>query len=86
MRRRYASHYLFIPEKGFLKQHIIEIGEDGYFVRSFPLTEEIENVSWLPGIILLEETSPDHFKAFHLSPFDFEKMTPVAETLRTPLL
>lgn len=50
--KRYASHYLFIPEVGFLKQHVVEL-EEGFALRIFPLTEEIESVEWMPGVIVL---------------------------------
>lgn len=50
--KRYASHFLFLPEYGFLKQYVIET-EEGCVVHAFPLTEEIENVEWLPGAIVL---------------------------------
>lgn len=50
--KRYASHFLFLPGYGYYKQYVIET-EDGCVVRMFPLTEEIENVEWLPGAIIL---------------------------------
>lgn len=50
--KRYASHFLFLPEIGFLKQQVIEV-VDGEVVHIFPLTEEIESVEWLPGVIAL---------------------------------
>lgn len=50
--KRYASHFLFLPEYGYLKQYVIET-EEGCVVHAFPLTEEIENVEWLPGAIVL---------------------------------
>ncbi len=50
--RRFASHYVYLPENGFLKQYVVEL-EAGYAIRLFPLTEEIESVEWLPGVIVL---------------------------------
>lgn len=50
--KRYATHFLFLPEYGYLKQYVIET-EEGRVVHMFPLTEEIENVEWLPGAIIL---------------------------------
>ena len=50
--KRFASHFLFLPAYGYLKQYAIET-EEGIVVRLFPLTEEIENVEWLPGAIVL---------------------------------
>ena len=46
--KRFASHFLFLPAYGYLKQYAIET-EEGIVVRLFPLTEEI----WLPGAIVL---------------------------------
>lgn len=51
--KRFASHYLYIPAYGFLKQYIIETDEDGQVSSVFPMTEEIESVSWMPGVIML---------------------------------
>lgn len=50
--KRFASHFLFLPAYGYLKQYVVET-EEGIVVRLFPLTEEIENVEWLPGAIVL---------------------------------
>lgn len=50
--KRFASHFLFLPAYGYLKQYVVET-EEGVVVRLFPLTEEIENVEWLPGAIVL---------------------------------
>lgn len=50
--KRYASHFLFFPGYGCLNRHVVEMCE-GHVVRIFPLTEEIENTEWLPGIIAL---------------------------------
>lgn len=81
--KRFASHYLYVPNTGFLKQHVIEMEEE-YVVRFFPLTEEIESVEWVPGVI---ELAPQDNKrcAFILYPFDFKTMQPVAGTQRRQL-
>ena len=50
--KRYASHFLFLPEYGYLRRQVVET-EEGTIVRIFPLTEEVENTEWLPGVILL---------------------------------
>ncbi len=50
--KRYASHFLFLPEYGYLKQHVIEMEEEHVFSIS-PLTEETENTEWFPGVIAL---------------------------------
>lgn len=58
--KRYASHFLFLPRYGYLRQFAVEM-EGGHAVRIFPLSEEVENTEWLPGVILLldEDIRPD---------------------------
>ncbi|NDV64346.1 hypothetical protein [Bacteroides sp. 224] len=80
--KRFAAHYLYVPKKGFLKQQVIEVGEDGFVFNFFPLSEEIECVSWLPGVICLEENKELKLQAFHLYPFDFKEMKPAVDTRR----
>ena len=82
--KRFASHYVFLEELGYLKQYAIEIGEEGYVIRLFPLLEEIESVSWLPGVITFIGKYPRQ-KAIRLYPFNFEEMEPVDETQHIPL-
>jgi hypothetical protein len=56
--KRYASHYLLLPDYGFLKQCAVEMkGREA--LRIFLLPEEMENVEWYPGIILLLEKEED---------------------------
>lgn len=50
--KRYASHFLFLPGYGYLKQYVVEV-EEGYVVHIFPLSEEVEDTEWLPGAIIL---------------------------------
>ena len=62
--KRYASHFLFLPGHGYLKQYVVEIGEGQCVSRIFLLTEEVENTEWLPGVIALlteAETDYPHF-------------------------
>ncbi|KAA6322851.1 hypothetical protein EZS27_027652 [termite gut metagenome] len=56
--KRYASHYLLLPEYGFLKQCAVEM-KGREVLRIFLLPEEKENVEWYPGIILLSEKEED---------------------------
>ena len=51
--KRFASHYLLIPDVGFMKQQVVEINDEGLAQGIFPLTEEIESVEWMPGVIVL---------------------------------
>lgn len=82
--KRFASHYLYVPDTGFLKQQVVEM-KGKYVVRFFPLTEEIESVEWLPGVIELTIIE-DKLCAYLSYPFDFTRMQPVAETRRRQLL
>lgn len=81
--KRYASHYVLFPGQGFLKQHVVEI-ESATQVRVFPLTAEIEDTEWLPGILHVEHTTS--WEVFHIPCFDFKAMKPVDGTLRRRLL
>ena len=49
----FASHYLLIPAVGYMKQQVVEITDEGVVRGVFPLTEEIESVEWMPGVIVL---------------------------------
>lgn len=49
---RYASNYLLLPDQTLLRQQVIEV-EEGRVTRHFPLTAEIADTQWLPGLICL---------------------------------
>lgn len=51
--KRFASHYLLIPNVGLAKQQVVEVNDAGAVQNLFPLTEEIESVEWMPGVIVL---------------------------------
>lgn len=51
--KRFAAHYLLLPDVGFIRQQVVEIVDEGYVRDVFPLTEEIESVEWMPGLIAL---------------------------------
>lgn len=51
--KRFAAHYLFLPNVGFMKQQVVEISDEGTVRCVFSLTEEIESVEWMPGVIAL---------------------------------
>ena len=42
-----------MPDVGFIKQQVVEITDEGVVRDTFPLTEEIESVEWMPGGIVL---------------------------------
>lgn len=80
--KRYAAHFVFLPEKGYLKQYVVEV-EQGVVVSIFPLVEEVEDVEWFPGVIILsEEGEAGRYTASLYYPFDFIAMRPVAGTQR----
>ena len=59
----FASHYLLIPAVGYMKQQVVEITDEGVVRGVFPLTEEIESVEWMPGVIvLLSESQVEEIK------------------------
>ena len=51
--KRFAAHYLLLPDVGFIRQQVVEIADEGYARDIFPLTEEIESVELMPGLIAL---------------------------------
>ena len=51
--QRRQTRYLFMPDVGFIKQQVVEITDEGVVRDTFPLTEEIESVEWMPGVIVL---------------------------------
>lgn len=51
--KRFASHYVYIPSFGFLKQYVVEINDEGNVVAIYRLEEEIESTIWTPGVIRL---------------------------------
>lgn len=77
MTRRFASHFLLLPGLGYLKQYIIEVS-DGYAASLFPLTEEMEDVEWFPGVIAL---LPEQETAFGEYADIFLKSYPVLQEL-----
>ncbi len=51
--KRFASHYLLVPSIGYIRQQVVEITDAGTVRNVFPLTEEVESVEWMPGVIAL---------------------------------
>lgn len=51
--KRFAAHYLFLPDVGFMKQQVVEVTAEGTVLRVFSLVEEVESVEWFPGVIVL---------------------------------
>ena len=63
MIKRFASHFIFLPGYGYLKQYVVGV-EEGRVVSVFPLTEEIEGVEWFPGVIVLLNNEEDISKGY----------------------
>ncbi len=78
--RRYASHYVHVPGRGYLRNHVVEV-EVGRMLRVFPLEGEMADTQWLPGVLWVEEDG----QVFHCYPFDFTSFQPVAGTRRRQL-
>lgn len=78
--KRFAANYLYIPSRGYLKQQVVELDDAGIVVRYYLLDEEIESVSWLPGVIHLVPDTTDNsgtgYRAMQVYPFDFVQMQP----------
>ena len=63
MIKRFASHFIFLPGHGYLKQYVVGV-EEGQVVSAFPLTEEIEGVEWFPGVIAFLNNEEDISKGY----------------------
>lgn len=63
MIKRFASHFIFLPGHGYLKQYVVGV-EEGQVLSAFPLTEEIEGVEWFPGVIALLNNEEDISKGY----------------------
>lgn len=55
--KKFAAHYLLIPEIGYIKHFVIEVDSNGMCCTISPLNVEIENVEWYPGVIALVDHS-----------------------------
>ena len=53
--KRYASHLLFLPRYGYIRQHVVEL-ENGCVRHIFPFTHEVEDTQWMPGIMIILPT------------------------------
>ncbi|GEM_PF-6227987 len=49
---RYFSHYTFIYPDIYLKNHIVEMNDDGHIVRYFPFEKEIEKTEFHSGLLM----------------------------------
>lgn len=73
--KRFASNYLWTPDRGFVRQYIVEIGKEGRVAGTYPLNEEVHSVEWLLGLLVVFNDN-----LFLISPFDFDLMQPVASS------
>ncbi|KAA6349741.1 hypothetical protein EZS27_002854 [termite gut metagenome] len=80
--KRYASHYLLLPEYGFLKQHAIEIRGE-CVVRVFPFSGEPEDMAWYPGVILLSGEKADKTQITHLFQFPYNLLSELPGIFQT---
>ena len=71
--KHFASHYLYLPGTGFLKQQVVTVSDEGFVEAIAPLTHEVESVEWIPGVIAL--FSPKQLEALKKNTAGFEKNT-----------
>ncbi|MDY4248652.1 hypothetical protein [Bacteroides pyogenes] len=71
--KHFASHYLYLPGTGFLKQQVITVSDEGLVDAIAPLTHEVESVEWIPGVIAL--FSAEQLEALKKNTAGFEKNT-----------
>lgn len=59
--KRYVSHFLLLPQYGYLKEYIVET-EHGFVIRLLPFNGEMESTEWISGVIALlpESNNMDH--------------------------
>ncbi|MGR4859601.1 hypothetical protein ABLT32_11215 [Bacteroides pyogenes] len=69
--KHFASHYLYLPGTGFLKQQVVTVSDEGFVEAIAPLTHEVESVEWIPGVIAL--FSPKQLEALKKNTAGFEK-------------
>lgn len=50
--KRYYSHYAFIYPDIYLKNYIVEMGDDNRIVRAFPFEKEVERTEFYSGLLL----------------------------------
>lgn len=50
--RRYYSHYTFIHPDIYLKNYIVEMGDDNRIIRVFPFEKEVEKTEFYSGLLL----------------------------------
>ncbi|MBR8747021.1 hypothetical protein [Bacteroides pyogenes] len=71
--KHFASHYLYLPGTGFLKQQVITVSDEGLVDAIAPLTHEVESVEWISGVIAL--FSAEQLEALKKNTAGFEKNT-----------
>lgn len=65
--KRFASHYLYLPGYGFLKQYVIEVKSSGEINRFFPLIDEMASIEWMPGVLIVSSDSTIKENCFDIS-------------------
>ena len=64
--KRVATHSVYLPDGGYLHRMVVEL-EQGIVTAIYPLDGELEDTSWLPGVIVLPP-APDVAWAFQSLP------------------
>jgi hypothetical protein len=81
--KRYASHFLLLPEYGFLKQCVVETGQERDVLRVFLFLEELETVEWHPGVILLSEKEEDKNRINQLFQIRYRLLSDIPAAFQT---
>lgn len=50
--KRYYSHYTFIYPEVYIKNHIVEMDNNGRIVRVFPYDKEVEKTEFYSGLLM----------------------------------
>ena len=65
--KRYAAHYILLSPDKILKQHYIELDDNGKIVKAAPLVEEIEGVAFYNGtLFVVASEDTDKILIYHL--------------------
>jgi hypothetical protein len=85
MGKRFAANRVISSWGETLCRSVVELDDRGNFSRSYPLTEEVQNVEWMLGAIELVDEEAEGIVAYHLYPYDLAAMSCVDGTRRTRL-
>jgi hypothetical protein len=85
MEKKFAANRVISSWGETLSRSVVQLDDRGNFSCSYPLTEEVQNVEWMLGVIELVDEEADGVVAYHLYPYDVVAMSCVDGTRRTRL-